>query len=223
MKSLIFTDSRGQHKESFLSKPIFTEKLHKEFNSELLLCPYKWTTTMHFIELIENGRINIDLYDKIILYTGVVEFSPRPISNFKNATKDNEDFLRDFLGSYFDEATTYGIDYMGEDTKSIISLNAYEEAVIPYLKTIGDKLILINTNKIVKNWEGDYLKVNSNGRPKNIDVVEQYSEKTIGNFKNLVSILEWGEEEVKKYTVDNMHLTYAGSEYVYNKTKEYLK
>ena len=222
MKILIFTDSRGQHKSSFSDKLIFTEKLSREFNTELLLCPYKWTTTMHFISLIESGKINISNYDKIILYTGVVEFSPRPISNFLNAISDIKPFLKVFLGDYLDLTNTYKVNYMGEDTKSLITINAYENIVIPYLKAIGDKLILINTNKIVDNWDGNYLKINPNGRPSNINIVSKYSEKTLGNFGNLVNILFWNDEEIKKYTVDNMHLTYLGSEYLYEKTKQYL-
>lgn len=223
MKALIFTDSRGQHKASFCDKQIFTEKLAAKFDIELMLCPYKWTTTMHFISLIESGVINLANYDKIILYTGVVEFSPRPISNFTSAISDIKPFLERFLKSHLDLTTTYKVDYMGEDTKSLITIKAYDEVIIPYLKNIGDKLILINTNKIVPNWEGDYLNVNPNGRPDNINIIKEYSKKTLGNFKNLINILDWNDEDVKKYTVDNMHLTYLGSEYLYKKTKEYLK
>lgn len=223
MKVLFFTDSRGQHKSSFSKKRIFPEKFTSEFDCHLLLCPFKWTTTLDFIKLIENKQINVQNYDKIVLYTGVVEFSPRHFSNFKQCLEDKFDFVKYFLGDYLDLDTFYQCKYKGEYTKSLISLNAYENIVIPYLQKFNEKLILINTNKIVPGWEGDYLKINPEGRPKNINKVEEYSQKTLGKFDNLVNLLDWDFEEVKKYTVDNMHLTYSGSEYIYSQLKQYLR
>lgn len=223
MKTLIFTDSRGQIKDSFSGRLLFTEKIKREFDCDLILCPYKWSTTLDFISLIESKKINIDLYDKIVLYTGVVEFSPRPLSNWEQAISDKLPFLHSFLGDYLDLKETYNVIYQGEDTKSIITTKAYEEVVIPYLQQLGDKLILINTNRIVPNWEGNYTNINPNGRPTNINKVAVYSEKTVGKFNNLINLLEWSDEDIRKYTVDNMHLTYAGSEYIYNKLIQYLK
>ena len=37
MKVLIFTDSRGQHKGTFLNKKIFTEKLYEYFTKKYFL------------------------------------------------------------------------------------------------------------------------------------------------------------------------------------------
>ena len=223
MKVLFFTDSRGQHKQTFSEKKIFPEKFALEFDCDLLLCPFKWTTTLDFIRLIEHKQISIEKYDKIVLYTGVVEFSPRHFSNFKECMHDKFDFIESFLGDYLDLETVYDCKYKGEHTKSLITTDAYENVVIPYLQKLNKKLILINTNKIVPNWEGNYIKINSYGRPKNINKVEEYSQKTLGKFDSLINLLDWDIDDVKKYTVDNMHLTYDGSEYIYEKLKEYLK
>ncbi len=223
MKLLFFTDSRGQHKESFQNKKIFAEKFSDEFDCDLILCPFKWTTTLDFIHLVETQQIDIQKYDKIILYTGVVEFSPRNISNFNECMNDKIHFLKQFLSEYLDLNNEYKTTYRGENTKSLISIEAYEKIVIPYLQQFDNKLIIINTNKIAKNWEGNYTKINPSGRPKNINIVEEYSKKTIGKFKQLINLLDWDDDEIKKYTVDNMHLTYMGSEFIFNELKKYIK
>lgn len=223
MKLLFFTDSRGQHKQSFLDKKIFPEIFFNKFDCDLFLCPFKWTTTLDFIQLIECKKINIDKYDKIILYTGVVEFSPRNLSNFKECLQSKLPFIETFLGKELDLTNTYGAKYRGEDTKSLITISAYKNIIIPYLQQLDEKIILINTNHIVPNWEGNYLDVNPLGRPSNISVVGEYSKETIGNFSKLVNLLEWDHKEIKKYTVDNMHLSYLGSEFILKKITEYIK
>ena len=106
---------------------------------------------------------------------------------------------------------------MGEKTKSLVSLEINEKIVIPYLKTLDNKLIFINSNKCIKGWEGNYILKNKNGRPSNINIIEEYSKQTIGKFENYIDLLKWDDNDIKKYTVDNMHLTFEGSEYIYNK------
>src|SRR3954462_1844667 len=78
---LVFTDSRGEHKKSFSDQEIFTEKFarlmrRRGYEVELMLCPFKWTTTLDLIELFERGILNVKRYEKVVLYTGVVEWSP---------------------------------------------------------------------------------------------------------------------------------------------------
>lgn len=110
----------------------------------------------------------------------------------------------------------YNTIYQNEKTKSLITLEMNEKVIIPYLQKLGNKLIYINSNKIVNGWEGNYLNVNSNGRPKNINIIEDFSKQSIGKFNNYINLLEWNDDEIKKYTVDNMHLSYEGSNYIYN-------
>lgn len=222
VKTLFFTDSRGKIKDTFTNLKIFWQNYAETHDCDFMLCPYKWTTSLDFIKLIEEKKINIDKYDKIVLYTGVVEFSPRPMSNFKQCSANKLEFMREFLGEYVDLDTTYNFDYMGEDTKSLITLAAYEKVVVPYLQTLGDKLVLINTNRTVSGWEGNYLRINSSGRPKNINVVADYSQKTVGTITNLVNLLEWDDDDVKKFTVDNMHLTHLGSEFISQRLAPFL-
>lgn len=216
MNILCFTDSRGQHKDTFCNQKIFTERLRDELGARVILCPFKWTTTLDFLYSIVSKTLKIRDYDKVILYTGVVEFSPRPISNYEQCYATKKHFLTR------EDGIEYDVEYKGEKTKSLISINYYEKVVIPTLQTLGERLILINTNKIASGWDGNYLKVNPIGRPKNIGVVADYSAKTLGKFQNLINLLEWNDEDIKRYTVDNMHLTHDGSEYIYNKLLEIL-
>ena len=253
MKILIFTDSRGQHKKkkSFKNKLIFTEKLKKELEKNknnqvnLILCPYKWTTTFDFIELCLNEIINVDDYDLIVLYTGIVEFSPRPMNqvinllynNNKNQTLTTDDILdnkkvglvnkkkitidkligEENIKKYFNEP--FSTKYKMEHTMNLLSVEMFENKIIKWLKeNLGNKLIYINCNNIVKNWEGDYKNINAKGRPANISLISNYSKITEKKLsKNIINLLEWTDEDIKKYTIDNMHLTYSGSEWIYNK------
>jgi len=246
MNALIFTDSRGEHKQSFFRKKIFTEKICKYFEEkniscDIMLCPFKWTTTIDFIQCIEEKHINPDKYNIIILFTGVVEYSPRPLSNFNEAYYKNNERMsfnrlilnrshkiannkRNFFMKFFDENNlnfkNYDIQYKGENTRSLISINMHEKVVIPYLQKYNEKLIFINSNKIVKDWEGDYLKANPIGRPKNINIINEFASINRNKFTNFVDLLSWDENDIKKYTIDNMHLTYDGSEYIF---KEIIK
>lgn len=255
-KILIFTDSRGQHKEknSFNeNKIIFTEKLKIELyklykiKTDLMLCPFKWTSTIDFIQCIEANLINIEDYDYIILYTGVVEYSPRNISNLNECYNNsiNEEitfsklidkkskiinnklsFMEKIFSEYelkeqFDKCSV--VTYKNEYTNNMVSKGMHENIVIPYLKNkLQDKLIFINSNYILEGWEGNYITINPLGRPKNINIINEYVDLNNKLFPNIIK-LDWYGDEIKKYTVDNMHLTYEGSEYIYNKIARLLQ
>lgn len=253
MKVLIFTDSRGEHKPSFDKKLIFPEKLRDDLIKDghlcvLMLCPYKWTTTMDFIYSVESKIIDIESYDIVILYTGIVEYSPRPLSNYElayNSQENQESTLerlthhvngrivnnkKKFMELFVDEQIVkkhyddmYEIKYNGENTKSIISVDILRYAIIPYLKKFDHKIIYLTCNNIVPNWDGDYILKNPTGRPKNIYEIEKYSQIIANEMTNVIDLAEWSFDEIKKYTVDNMHLTYDGSEWIYKNLKNKLK
>jgi hypothetical protein len=244
---LLFTDSRGELKPTFRDKLIFPEKVKAELETrgtkvDLILCPFKWTSTIDFIELVETGQLNIDRHDRIVLYTGVVDWSPRPVSSYracmKGTTKAPLDlktlkrtkrpprlanqkmaFFRQFFGTRAYNAharSTFNVEYRGEPTTNLYSLQMLETRVIPYLQGLGERLIFINSNRLVPGWEGDYIAKNPDGRPKNIRVLEEYAEKMSEAF-DCIDLLKWSERQVKKLTVDNMHLTHAGSEWIYER------
>ncbi len=254
MKILVFTDSRGEHKKTFESQNIFTEKLKIRYDARghqvtLMLCPYSWTTTLDFIECLHNKIFDINQYDLVILYTGIVDASPRPLSNFNNVYDNKQDdtvtysklvsrdrsikriinnkkkFMdkivpHDLLKKHL--GTNYDVIYSGENTKSFISLDIYDQVILSFLKKYDSKILFINSNRIVPGWEGNYLSVNKEGRPKNISTIERYSALAKTRLTNVINLLQWSNDEVKKYTVDNMHLTFLGSEYIYARICEFI-
>ena len=251
---LVFTDSRGELKPTFPRRKIFTEKIKSRLEShgyavDMLLCPFKWTTTLDFIELIETKSIEIDRYERVVLYTGVVEWSPRNESSFRTCIKGaaNErvnirtflqparpgkitnrktTFFRQFFGAKaFDQhaRTHFDTEYRGERTQNLISLAMLERKIIPYLKqTIGDRLIFINTNRIVPGWEGNYTIKNPDGRPRNIRIIEDYAALMSEHFSNGIDLMKWSDRQIRRFTVDNMHLTHAGSEWIFERLMKRL-
>lgn len=87
---LIFTDSRGQHKPAGTTHDVFAERLAKDprLDVDMFLCPMKWTTTLDFLEQFPPERLA--QYDHVILYTGIVEWSPRPAMSARADLYDNQ-------------------------------------------------------------------------------------------------------------------------------------
>lgn len=249
---LFFTDSRGELKPTFRDRLIFPEKVKAELETrgtkvDLILCPFKWTSTIDFIELIETGLLKLERYDKVVLYTGVVDWSPRPLSSFracmKGTTREALDlaafgrkkrppkvanhkmaFFRKFFGTraYNEHARrTFDVDYRGEPTTNLYSLEMLETRVIPYLQSLGERLVFINSNRLVPGWEGDYLIKNPDGRPRNIRLLEAYAERMSEAF-DCIDLLKWSPRQIKRFTVDNMHLTHAGSEWIFERVMKRL-
>ena len=97
------------------------------------------------------------------------------------------------------------------------SIKMAEKFLIPKLLEITN-LLWISSNRIVPGWNGNYWKE----RPKNIKMIEGYSNLFLRYFgpQRSVNLMRWNEEEVKRYTFDNMHPNKEGSDYIY---KEILK
>jgi len=240
-KILLFSDSRGQHKPAGTNHSIFGERLRdevKDVEVDLVLCPMKWTTTLDFIEYSREN--NLKKYDWIILYTGIVEWSPRPASSAFNDLYNNK--KEENLGSYSLNTRDYSKKIVNNKKKIFDELFG-EKEIINYLtnpsgaryngeKTINmypigmsgkvieelnkfKNLIFINSNRILSGWDGDYKK----GRPVNIDITHEYSDLFSSCFppERLVDLRRWSDEDVKKYTCDNIHITKEGSDYIFER------
>lgn len=243
---LIFTDSRGQHIPSGSTHKMYADKLKEhftEFEFDIVLCPMKWTTSLDFFDYIKN--INTSQYYLIILHTGIVEWSPRPQSNAMYDLYDNKDEKnlenwhsnsnnyskkivnnkKDIFDSLFGEEkileylnTPFEVSFEGEKTINMYSLKM-AHIVGQKLQQIKN-LIYINANKIVPDWEGDFKR----GRPKNISIIEKYNDIVSSYIpKNrLIDLRRWSLDDVKNYTCDNMHLSSAGNEYIFNQLKKII-
>ncbi len=243
VRILIFTDSRGQHKPAGSSHELFAERLARnpKYQVDMFLCPMKWTTTLDFLEFFTSDHLA--QYDHIILYTGIVEWSPRPLLSARDDLYDNRnsnnsinvwlntcDYSKKIINnkkSIFDKifgtdamashlARPFDTFYEGQPTMNMYSLEMAVNSLIPLLASINN-LIFINANRIVPGWDGDFMR----GRPENINVIEKYSnlfaEKLILSGVDLVDLREWSFEDVKYFTCDNMHLTKHGSDFIYDK------
>jgi GT2 family glycosyltransferase len=246
-KLLIFTDSRGQHKAQGCEHDIFAERLAKDprFEVDVFLCPLKWTTTLDFFKFIENK--DLAQYDHIILFTGIVEWSPRPQQSAINDLYDNKNEqnidnwglnTRNYSQKIINNKKSIFDDILGETkikrhlnspfpekyeeqkTINMYSLTLALEEVIPRLNKI-DNLIFINANRFVDGWNGDFKR----GRPKNIAITHRYADlfaRFIDSNK-LLDLTGWTSDDVKRFTCDNIHLTEAGSDYIFDSLLSMMK
>lgn len=248
-KVLIFTDSRGQHKPAGTSHDIFAERLAKDdrLDVEMYLCPMKWTTTLDFLERFPADKLAT--YDHVILYTGIVEWSPRPAPSaladlYDNPVSINADNLglntRDYSQkivnnkkAIFDAVfgagpaqqyleAPFDTEYEGKKTINMYGLDMARTHLLPRLKKIPN-LIFITANRFVKGWEGDFRR----GRPKNISITHDYSDlfaRELGAAGiPLVDLRKWDDVEIQNYTCDNIHLTKAGSDFIFDRLIEHMQ
>lgn len=244
---LVYTDSRGQHTPAGAPvHDVFAKRLAALPGLEVdyVLCPMKWTTTLDFLEFIEErGWRN---YDHVILYTGIVDWSPRPLTSAVGQLYDNSDTqnvgdidfdTRDYSRkvvnnkkALFDSvfgagavsahlSSPFEVEYEGQQTVNLYSFAMAEEGLIPRLQEI-ENLIFINSNRFVPGWEGDFKR----GRPQNMALTEEYSRLFRDRLgARVVDLLEWSDDEVKLYTCDNLHLTKAGSDWIFDRLIERIE
>lgn len=246
---LIFTDSRGQHKPAGTTHDIFAERLaaDERLDVDMYLCPMKWTTSLDFLEQFPEEKLAT--YDHVILYLGIVEWSPRPAKSavedlYDNAVTSNTDNLglntRDYSKkivnnkkAIFDKvfgaakmkehfAQPFSTEYEGQKTNNMYGLEMALEHLLPRLVKIPN-LIFITANRFVPGWEGDFKR----GRPANIDITHRYSDLFATELAAagvpLVDLRTWNTEQIKEYTCDNIHLTERGSDYIYEQLMEHMK
>jgi hypothetical protein len=247
MKILIFTDSRGQHKPAGSVHNIFPERLARDprFVVDNYLCPFKWTTTLDFLGTFDAKTLA--QYDLVILYTGIVDWSPRPQKsaveevynhpnphNLGNLTANtgvysqkvvnnkkrlfDSVFGKDAMQRHFSKP--FDVIYEGSPTQNLYSLEMAERHLIPKLREIPN-LLFINANRIVSGWDGDYWKK----RPENISMTHQYAElfSRLLPAERLIDLSQWTDNEVQRYTCDNIHLSAEGSDFVFNQVVRHIE
>ncbi|RRB04227.1 hypothetical protein [Larkinella rosea] len=215
-KLLIYTDSRGFNVGKKLGKiphNTYVSMLRKRYHIHYAICPEKYTTIVDFLNFVQ--KHNSKEYDAVIFHCGVVDFSPRPLSNLENFKDSKKTTIR-FTQIFKENQTYYAVPfnclYKEEKTINIYSINYMVEKLIPDLQKIPN-LIWINSNRFVKGWEGNYQK----GRPKNIDeVVNQFDSEMSKYLSNIIDLKRWSPEEVMKYTIDNIHFNKTGFKVVYS-------
>jgi hypothetical protein len=207
---LIYADSRGRNitgprKTHYLGSYIHT--LQRSFHVTYSLTPHSHTTIVDFLNFADG--VDLNSFDRVILHCGIVDFSPRPLSNVEKVKAAKQGLPR------FDSLFTANADYyaapwdtlyMGEPTINLYSPEYLAGEIIPELIAIPN-LTWISSNHFVPGWEGNYTR----GRPANIEqVVQGLDAQMRAAIPDVVDLSDWTPEQVRVRTVDNIHLSREG-------------
>jgi hypothetical protein len=250
-KILLVTDSRGLHKPVGSTHQLYTERLCKvpELDVTLLRCLWQWTTLPDLLSLVD--RFGAGNYDHVIVHGGIVDHSPRPVRTMMTGLYDPtpadctdaetvEKMIaarryidrkivnrkKPMLDAIFGEAAMkahlarpFDVEYEGEKTINLYSLEMQQASLVPLLKKIPN-LVFISSNDFSPGWDGDFTR----GRPANIRMIEDYSKALCKALpeSSVINLHQWTSEQVREYTCDNLHLSAAGSDWVFRAVLESL-
>ncbi len=108
--------------------------------------------------------------------------------------------------------------YNGESLSNLYDREFLKRKIIPLLQNIPN-LIYIGCNPIISDWRGNYWQ----DRPKDIsNILMEYNDLMLHELKGkeFVDIKNWNESDIKKYTVDNIHLNRLGYDVITLKLKQ---
>lgn len=203
---LLFTDSRGYKVGSILTKRTifggsYSRSLLKKFSTKVFLGYKKYNTLIDFLCYAKKNSIQQEV---VILHLGVVDFSPRPRSSYEEVIQSKKDMFYEIFG-FLPDPKVWNTDdeYNGEKTYSLYDESFLKEFIIPCLKKYN--IYYISCNSILVNWNGSYSKK----RPVNMNRIMKYDELLRSNFNHL-NLYRLSDEEIKRYTVDNVHFNTEG-------------
>jgi hypothetical protein len=204
---LIYTDSRGFDVVARSRVNSYVSILRRRYRVTHVICPEKYTTIIDFLGHMDETPWAA--YDSVILHCGIVDFSPRPVSGLQAIaeSKKHSPRFRDALQrnqEYY--ARPCSVMYEGEPTINLYSQSFLVDALIPALRRI-ENLIWINSNNVVPGWEGNYVR----GRPANLAAIVEVFDREMGlHLSRVVDLRAWTYNDVRRYTVDNIHFTAEG-------------
>jgi hypothetical protein len=91
------------------------------------------------------------------------------------------------------------------------------EHIIPKLKAV-ENLVLIGCSPILQDWLGNYWR----DRPQNMNMILDYSDKCKSELEYFIDVSKWSEDEIQKFTIDNIHLSPEGFNYIHQLIKAKL-
>jgi hypothetical protein len=215
-KILVFTDSRGFEVTKFWNRKnpfsSYIGNLIRNFDCTYIVCPEKFTSLLDFLEYCENT--NMDNYENIILHCGIVDFAPRPESSYDQMFLSKLTLIKKFgfenlinkikskSGPVYDGEVTYS--FLNE-----LSINLLLSLQEKYIQ----KIIYISINPVLNDWTGNYWRK----RPANINSQLDLDILMKQSISNVVDLSSLTEEEIMRFTSDNVHYTKEGFAYIYNK------
>lgn len=211
-RALVFTDSRGfevlrpwNRRNPFSSYVSF---LMAKYACDVYLCPKRHTSLLDFLDVYESASND---YDVVVLHCGIVDFAPRPEHSFDEMYFAKVALLEKYgIAQYFNKRMRHpGCEYEGEPTYSFMSEEFVEEFIIP--KLVGIKnLIYIGINPVLSEWRGNYWRE----RPSNINSQLKQDEKILSAIEKVINLSDKSDDWVKLNTVDNIHLSREGFNYI---------
>lgn len=219
---LIYSDSRGFLVNCFLCnktpKSSYIDMLSNDYNVTFQICPHKHTTIIDFLNYIKT--INLSKYQHIILHLGIVDFSPRPISQINLVYNKKLKIVQKIFPNSTMSPHYYEEKYENENTFSLYDTTFLENTILFNMEKISKQtnLIWLGVNKIDINWNGNYFKK----RPSNINEILKYQDSIKSYLATKSSNIKYididgiSQFDLKKHTVDNMHLSEEGFKLFYN-------
>ncbi|MFC1462248.1 glycosyltransferase family 2 protein [Verrucomicrobiota bacterium] len=219
----LYTDSRGfritRHLAARDPLHFYPRQLIERFNVEFHISPERHTTFVDFLRAYDESSREFDV---VIAHVGIVDFSPRQQTSArdnvylpKKVWYDNvfgeEAMVRHLRGDL-------GVKYEGDKTINMFSLEMAECSLLPRLLDIPN-LVWVGCNKFVKGWEGNYFRE----RPANMSIVEGYSELFCKSLPDCIDLSDWSDEDIRKYTCDNIHLTVRGWQVLLGRLREVIQ
>ncbi|WP_125717068.1 hypothetical protein [Pseudoalteromonas rubra] len=216
---LIFTDSRGAEiTNPILRKNPFSSYIGyfvRNYACDVHLCEEKYTSLIDFLSLYRS--VDANEYSFIVLHCGIVDFAPRPLNSYLDMLNSKRSKIST-LG-WSDEAFEVenrepGTQYEGQNTYSFLPKAFFEEKILKELIGIP-KLIYIGVNPVLHDWIGCYWRA----RPDNINEQLSYDKVLLDSLNFTVPLAGWKPEEIRKFTVDNVHYNKVGFDYILRETK----
>jgi hypothetical protein len=218
--ALLYTDSRGINIPNKFFYPYYSDKLSKYINVKKFICPHKWTTTLDFLYMYKK-IFSKQKYNFILLHTGIVDYSPRSqqslineIYPLKHIAFESVFPKKEIISHIHSD---FRVEYEGDKTSNMYSLKMAKKYLTPQLKKIKN-LLWISSNKIISSWKGNYWR----DRPLNMKITEDYANLFLSELPNSLNLMNWTENEVKRYTYDNIHPNREGSNYIFEKIMSYI-
>lgn len=211
---LVFTDSRGyevvkpwNRKSPYAS---YVGELCKQYYVDHVICPEFSTTVVDFLYEYQQRLLQGKQYDAVIAHVGVVDYSPRPVSMLDDMMQVKSNKLASLFPNTSFDFTGYHNDYFpslyfGKPVKNFYSKAFLTEEIIPQLTAI-DNLIMIGCSPVLTDWHGNYWRE----RPENMNMILDYSTICKEHLPQFIDYSHWSPEQIKHFTVDNIHLSHAG-------------
>ncbi|WP_114729096.1 hypothetical protein [Vibrio cholerae] len=225
-KILIYSDSRGHEVTKPWNKhnPFSSYVSHFFFyyDVDYYLCPEFSTTFIDFLYQYKRAKEKGVKYDFVISHIGLVDFSPRPVSMLKDMLNIKRHKI-EYLGLDINEFISQinhdsGYRYYGERTNNFYTKEYFCKKIIPMLKEI-ENIIFIGCNRVLLDWDGNYWRK----RPENINEILMYNDILLKEFPDsVVDISHWCDNEIREFTVDNIHLNKHGYTIIKDKLNEII-